>query len=128
MISVVAAIALRDGQVMVARRAIGQRQAGLWEFPGGKVEAGESDAQALARELHEELNVAAIIGEEFSRTQYDYADSSIELIGLFTELPDLEYVLSVHDQIDWLPIGHLAMVELAPADVALAQQLMQRFA
>lgn len=128
MISVVAAIALRDGQVMVARRAIGQRQAGLWEFPGGKVEAGESDAQALARELHEELNVAAIIGEEFSRTQYDYADGSIELIGLFTELPDLEYVLSVHDQIDWLPIGHLAMVELAPADVALAQQLMQRFA
>ncbi|REH36677.1 8-oxo-dGTP diphosphatase [Paraperlucidibaca baekdonensis] len=128
MISVVAAIALRDGQVMVARRAIGQRQAGLWEFPGGKVEAGESDAQALARELHEELNVAAIIGEEFARTQYDYADGSIELIGLFTELPDLEYVLSVHDQIDWLPIGHLAMVELAPADVALAQQLMQRFA
>lgn len=128
MISVVAAIALRDGQVMVARRAIGQRQAGLWEFPGGKVEAGESDAQALARELHEELNVAAIIGEEFARTQYDYADGSIELIGLFTKLPDLEYVLSVHDQIDWLPIGHLAMVELAPADVALAQQLMQRFA
>lgn len=128
MISVVAAIALRDGHVLVARRASDQRQAGLWEFPGGKVEPGEQPADALARELHEELNVAANIGEEFARTQYDYADGRIELIGLFTELPEMDYVLSVHDQIDWLPIGHLAMVELAPADVALAQLLMQRFA
>ncbi|MEO6699419.1 MAG: (deoxy)nucleoside triphosphate pyrophosphohydrolase [Paraperlucidibaca sp.] len=128
MITVVAAIALRDGQVMIARRALGQRQAGLWEFPGGKVEPGESHVEALARELHEELNVAAHVGEEFARTQYHYADGAIELIGLFTELPDMDYVLSVHDQIDWLPIGHLAMVDLAPADVELAQKLMQAFA
>jgi 8-oxo-dGTP diphosphatase len=128
MITVVAAIALRDGQVMIARRALGQRQAGLWEFPGGKVEPGESHAEALARELHEELNVAVHVGEEFARTRYDYTDGAIELIGLFTELPDMNYVLSVHDQIDWLPIGHLAMVDLAPADVELAQKLMQAFA
>lgn len=128
MIKVVAAIALRDGLVLVARRALDQRQAGLWEFPGGKIEPGESDADALARELHEELNISAHIGEEFTRTQYHYADVSIELIGLFVELPDMDCVLSVHDQIDWVPIGHLAMVELAPADVELAQHLMHKFA
>ena len=128
MITVVAAIALRDGQVMIARRALGQRQAGLWEFPGGKVEAGETPAEALARELHEELNIAANVGEEFGRSRYTYADGAIELIGLYTELPEFDYVLSVHDQLDWVPIGHLAMVELAPADVDLAQQLMRAFA
>jgi 8-oxo-dGTP diphosphatase len=128
MIKVVAAIALRDGLVLVARRALGQLLAGLWEFPGGKIEAGESDAEALARELHEELNIAAHIGEEFARTQHHYADVSIELIGLFTELPEMDCVLSVHDQIDWVPIGHLAMVDLAPADIVLAQKLMREFA
>ncbi|MCB9759037.1 MAG: (deoxy)nucleoside triphosphate pyrophosphohydrolase [Alphaproteobacteria bacterium] len=60
---VVGAVAVVDGRVFLAQRPPGGRHGGLWEFPGGKVEPGESDAQALARELREELAVDATVGE-----------------------------------------------------------------
>lgn len=62
MIDVVAAIIERNGKILLAQRDSHRDQAGLWEFPGGKVEAGESQPQALMRELGEELNIDAIIG------------------------------------------------------------------
>lgn len=124
MIAVVAAIAIKDGCVLLARRAVGQRHEGLWEFPGGKVEPGETLQAALARELEEELGVAALVGDEFARAQSD----AIELIGLLTELPELQYALSVHDAVEWVPISHVAAYEMAPADVQLAEQLLREFA
>lgn len=124
MIDVVAAIAIHNNSVLLARRAVGQRHEGLWEFPGGKVEHGESLQQALTRELDEELGIVAIVGDEFARVEHD----DIVLIGLYTELPDIQYVLSVHDAAEWVPIPHLAAYEMAPADIALAQRLMQEYA
>ncbi|TPW19804.1 MAG: 7,8-dihydro-8-oxoguanine triphosphatase, partial [Elusimicrobia bacterium] len=69
MISVCAGVILRSGGVLLARRAPGRRHAGQWEFPGGRVEPGESPQAALKRELREELGIEAVVGEEVTRTR-----------------------------------------------------------
>jgi 8-oxo-dGTP diphosphatase len=80
MILVVAA-ALYDarGRVLIAQRPLGKHQAGRWEFPGGKVAPGESEGQALARELHEELGIDVTASRPFMRLEHSYPDRSVEL-------------------------------------------------
>ncbi len=68
-----------DGRILVARRSAGQHLGGLWEFPGGKVEAGESVEQALARELHEELGIEVLAHSALCCIQHDYSDKSVLL-------------------------------------------------
>jgi 8-oxo-dGTP diphosphatase len=70
--TVVAAVIEREGKTLVCQRAVGKWHALKWEFPGGKVEAGEEPREALARELDEELGVRAAIGEEITRYAYQY--------------------------------------------------------
>ncbi|MGO9012180.1 MAG: (deoxy)nucleoside triphosphate pyrophosphohydrolase [Bryobacteraceae bacterium] len=72
MTQVVAAILERDGRVLIGRRRPGQTHPLQWEFPGGKVELGESPPQALARELEEELGICHAAGEEIARYEYTY--------------------------------------------------------
>jgi 8-oxo-dGTP diphosphatase len=76
---VVAAIIEQDGKVLVSLRRPKGERASLWEFPGGKVEAGEGERAALARELREELGVRAVIGEEYARVEHVYPDVQVEL-------------------------------------------------
>ncbi len=80
MIQVVAAIIERDGQVLIGQRRTDQSHPLKWEFPGGKVEPGETPAQALARELEEELAIRGARGEELLR--YEFAYSGRNPIGL----------------------------------------------
>lgn len=102
---------VREGRVFVARRGPGMMYAGGWEFPGGKVEAGESDAEALARELIEELawpvRVGACVGEGTT--------GRVHLVGYLCEAEG-EPVPAEHDAVAWLPPGALARLEWAPAD------------
>ena len=79
---VAAAIAIQDGKVLVARRAPGEKLAGMWEFPGGKVESHESVQQCIVRELAEELGVRASAGEILAETTYTYDGGAIHLIAL----------------------------------------------
>ncbi len=74
-----AALINRRGEVLIAQRPPGKWQAGRWEFPGGKVEPGESGEQALRRELAEELGVRVDVAEEIGRFRHDYADRSVEI-------------------------------------------------
>lgn len=67
------------GQILIARRAASQHQGGLWEFPGGKIEAGESAQQALTRELHEELAISVTASEPLIRIEHEYSDKSVLL-------------------------------------------------
>ncbi|HET7788096.1 MAG TPA: (deoxy)nucleoside triphosphate pyrophosphohydrolase [Myxococcales bacterium] len=76
---VVAAVIERAGKVLVSLRRPQGERASLWEFPGGKVEAGEGERAALARELREELGVRASIGEEYARVEHIYPDLQVEL-------------------------------------------------
>src|SRR5208337_674265 len=69
---VAAALIVRGGEVLICQRRPGQPMALLWEFPGGKIEAGESPEQALARELEEELGIRAVIGPRVTRIRHNY--------------------------------------------------------
>jgi 8-oxo-dGTP diphosphatase len=81
MVQVVAAVIEREGAILVGQRTAEQSHPLKWEFPGGKVEPGESPAQALERELEEELGIRGAAGEELTRYQYQYAGKRlIELI------------------------------------------------
>src|SRR5262249_40568562 len=83
MVQVVAAILERDGKILIGQRRPGQSHALKWEFPGGKIEAGETPEQALARELKEELDLDGVRSDEITRYPYQYPGKApIELIFL----------------------------------------------
>ncbi len=122
-IEVTAAVVLRNDCVLIARRSGGKREAGKWEFPGGKREDGESLGEALYRELLEEFGVESVIHEELVRSRHEYPHGCIELIALRTDLVENPKVMADHDRIEWVPLVRLWEYDLAPADVPVARFL-----
>jgi 8-oxo-dGTP diphosphatase len=99
---VTAAVIERDGKVLCARRRPGLVAAGLWEFPGGKLEAGEDPRRGLERELREELGVEARAGDLLCAVPFAGATASFELLVFLTEILDGEFRLTDHDEVRWL--------------------------
>jgi mutator protein MutT len=118
-INVVAAIIEKDGLVFAARRSSGQHLAGYWEFPGGKIEPGESHRVALQRELKEELDIAAAIGAYVGETVFDYGDKVIRLHAYAVNHVSGEFHLTDHDEFCWLAPEALGTLTWAPADIPL---------
>jgi 8-oxo-dGTP diphosphatase len=125
--TVTAAIAIRDKHVLLAKRAIGQSLAGYWEFPGGKLEPGETLQKCLERELLEELNIKTRAGAVFHENLYEYNNGAINLVGLETELLSDNFVLLVHDEIQWVKIVNLLDYKLAPADIPIAKKVKEHY-
>jgi 8-oxo-dGTP diphosphatase len=125
--TVTAAILQRDGAILLARRASGQKLAGYWEFPGGKVEAGETLQSCLEREISEELNWVVQAGEVLATSEYVYEHGAIRLVALAAEIVSGTATLTVHDRLEWVPIGRLLEYRLAPADIPIAQSLLRRW-
>ncbi|QHB32729.1 pyrimidine (deoxy)nucleoside triphosphate diphosphatase [Yersinia canariae] len=119
MIDVVAAIIERNGKILLAQRDIHRDQAGLWEFPGGKVEAGESQPQALVRELAEELNIDAIVTEYIATNQWDSLQRTIRLHAWRVKNFEGEPTLHCHSAFVWLTPEDAYHYPLAPADIPL---------
>ena len=124
MILVVAA-ALYDarGRVLIAQRPQGRHQAGRWEFPGGKVAPGESEAAALARELREELGIEVTASRPFMRLEHSYADRSVELsmwiVERFAGAPrSLE-----NQELRWVAPADLGQADLLEADRPFVEAL-----
>jgi 8-oxo-dGTP diphosphatase len=82
---VTAGIIQKEGCVLLARRGPGEKLAGLWEFPGGKVESGEAPEQSLARELFEELGIVARIGKTVGESSHQYEHGSFRLIAFLVD-------------------------------------------
>ena len=122
---VTAAIIQKQGRFFVARRGPGEKLAGLWEFPGGKVEPGETLQECLKREIAEELGVEAIVGDVVTESNYKYEHGEILLVALQTEIKGEDIKLSVHDREDWLFPEQILALELAPADIPIAKFLME---
>jgi 8-oxo-dGTP diphosphatase len=120
---VTAAILLRDGLVMLARRGPGEKHAGGWEFPGGKIEQGETPEQCLERELREEFGWSAVIGRFFMESTYEYKDGMIRLLAYLAAPGPEEPLLRVHDAVAWASPDELAQFGLLPADVPIAHRL-----
>ena len=121
LVGVVGAALVRDGRVLASRRTEPPRLAGFWEFPGGKVEPGESDVQALVRELREELQVEVEVGE---RLGDDLLIGTTAVLRVYVcRLVRGEPALVDHDEHRWLGAGELRDVAWLPVDLPLVDQL-----
>jgi len=122
---VTAAVARRDDLVLIARRSPGEKLAGLWEFPGGKLEDGETHESCLARELREEFAVEVAVEGFFMNSVYHYGHGAIDLHAYFVIWPEQPHELHVHDELRWVPVGELLDHALAPADIPIAAALVE---
>ena len=117
MIRVIAAVMERDGAVLICRRKNKDGSAGQWEFPGGKLEAGETEAQCLVRELWEELGVSAAVGEKLGEASHDYGGFSVRVAFYRADIISGEITLHVHADALWAEKGTLPRYDFLAADV-----------
>lgn len=127
-ITVVGAVVLRNGLVLCAQRGQGGALPGLWEFPGGKVEDGETPTGALVRELREEFNVDAKIGERVTTTVHSYPFGEVTLTTFYCLLLTEELTLREHQAVVWLHPAELEDLQWAPADLPAVWAVKQKLA
>jgi 8-oxo-dGTP diphosphatase len=119
---VTAAVIDRGGRLLVTRRQKGVHLEGLWEFPGGKCDDGESLDACLARELREELDVEATVGDEIFATTHAYPERRVELHFLRCELRGEPCPL-LGQEMRWVSREELGSLEFPPADAELIRIL-----
>lgn len=122
-IVVTAAVIERDGAFLLTRRLDGTHLAGHWEFPGGKLDAGETLAACLAREIREELDASIEVGPEILATVHDYPGRSIELRFFRCTLRS-EPRPAMGQEMRWVALRDLRSVQLPPADDELVRMLI----
>lgn len=123
-IEVVAAIIKKDDKIFATQRGYGEFK-GYWEFPGGKIESGETPGQALIREIQEELNVDIEIGELIETVDYDYPHFHLTLHCFLCKIISGELKLVEHEDSRWLTKETLDEVEWLPADKDLINKLKE---
>jgi 8-oxo-dGTP diphosphatase len=126
MLLVTAALIRRKDTILIARRKPGTSSAGLWEFPGGKVEPGESPAGGLARELREEFEIGVRVGRLAATGRGLLAEGPFELLAFEVEHLDGEFKLTSHDEVRWVRPEDLAGFELPDADREVVAQILER--
>ncbi|MFC6705091.1 (deoxy)nucleoside triphosphate pyrophosphohydrolase [Flexivirga alba] len=127
-IDVVGAVLVRDGTVLAAQRGPSMALSGHWEFPGGKVEQGESPQEALVRELREELLCDIAVGDRVETTSHQYDFGIVTLTTYLATLEAGEPQATEHAELRWIPVADLHSVEWAPADVPAVERIMQLLA
>ena len=126
MIAVVAGVVKRDGRLLLCQRPEGKRLGLLWEFPGGKLEPGETGEQALARECREELGAEVRVGPRVDELVFDYPDLSVHLT-LYQAEPLTEPRALEHSALEWAAPSELAQYDLCPADRRFVPAVQQWF-
>lgn len=123
---VAAALILREDTVLICQRRANQPMALKWEFPGGKIEPGETPSQALARELDEELGIKAQIGAPIIRVRHTYRNGGAVDLQFFV-VRDFEGKIEnhVHNDVRWVPLNGLPEYDFLAADLGLIQDLAQ---
>ena len=125
-IRVVAAVIVREKnkqkQIFATQRGYGEFKGG-WEFPGGKIEAGETSQDALIREINEELDARINVGELLDTIEYDYPAFHLSMACFLCELATDHLELKEHEDAKWLTIEELNSVDWLPADVTLVDKI-----
>lgn len=116
-IDVVGAVIVDDGRVLCAQRGPDGTLAGLWEFPGGKIEEGEAPEDALTREIREELDCSISVGSKITTTAHEYDFGVVTLTTFYCELASGTPHANEHAKIDWFTPKELASLDWAPADI-----------
>ena len=123
-IKVAAAIILDDKKIFATQRGYGEFKDG-WEFPGGKIEQGETPEQALKREIREELDTEIEVGELFDTVEYDYPAFHLTMHCFLCSIKSGELVLKEHEAARWLTKETLKSVDWLPADKDLIEKLRE---
>ncbi len=125
-IRVVAAVIQRkqngSKQIFATQRGYGKFEGG-WEFPGGKIEVGETPQKALIREIKEELDADIVVGDLIDTIEYDYPDFHLSMDCFWCELQSEHVVLNEHEDAKWLSKAQLDSVDWLPADVTLVDKI-----
>ena len=122
-IEVVAAVIVREGRVFATQRGYGDWK-DWWEFPGGKIEAGETPSQALVREIREELDAEIAVGELIQTVEWDYPVFHLTMHCFWCTLKSESVILKEHEAARWLSREELRSVHWLPADEALIKTLL----
>ena len=121
-IRVVAAVILSEGKIFATQRGYGDFKGG-WEFPGGKIEDGETPEAALKREILEELDTDIAVGELIDTIEYDYPEFHLSMDCFWCEIISGNLVLKEHEAARWLDKEKLYSVDWLPADVSLIEKV-----
>jgi 8-oxo-dGTP diphosphatase len=120
---VVAAVIEREGELLVSLRHPKGTRPSQWEFPGGKVERGESESQALVREIREELGVKAAVGDLVRRVVHPYSDTDVEIAFFRTELLEGDPRPLSMAELRWVPRAELTALDFLEADREFVEAL-----
>ena len=123
MIEVTAAIIQQQGKVLICRRRLEKRHGGRWEFPGGKIEDGETPELCLKREMHEEFNIEVSVGTFFAENIFHYRRGPVRLLAYNVVWLSGEMRLLDHDITAWVFPRDLGTYNLLPADRPFAERL-----
>lgn len=110
--------------IFATQRGYGEFKGG-WEFPGGKIESGETPQQALKREIMEELDTEIAVGELIDTIEYDYPNFHLSMDCFWCEIIHCELILKEAEDAKWLTREHLADVKWLPADVTLIENIRE---
>lgn len=124
-IEVVAAIIKKDNKYFATQRGYGDFEGG-WEFPGGKMEPGETPQHALIREIKEELDADITVGELIETVEYDYPKFHLTMHCFLCELVSEHVVLLEHEAAKWLSTEELDSVDWLPADLSVINHFKQQ--
>ena len=124
-IEVACAVVVRDRKVLATRRGVNMAQPLKWEFPGGKVEQGETPQEALVREIAEELGIEIEVGIALSSVVHHYENISIELIPFLALLRKGNIQLAEHDAYCWASSEELKALDWTPADVPVVEEVVK---
>ena len=125
-IEVVAAIIKKQDKIFITRRSYGEF-ADMWEFPGGKIELGESREEALIREVKEELELDINNLEYLTTVEYDYTNFHLTMHCFICEICGGELVLNAHNDAKWVSLEELSTQKWVPADVEVVEKILNDF-
>lgn len=123
-IRVVAAIIIENGKVFATQRGYGDFKDG-WEFPGGKIDAGETPKEALVREIKEELDTEVEVKELLDTVEYDYPNFHLSMDCFICSIKSGDLVLKEHEAAQWLKKETLDSVDWLPADLGLIDKIRE---